>query len=74
MLISGSRPLKVGVVLSMPSRCAGRTARLRTGRGDSAPDFGYGPGDASWTGFLDTKWTLDQVLNAFRLGIRRFRA
>jgi hypothetical protein len=66
MLISGSRPLKVGVVLSMPGRCAEVSAPLRAGRGDSAPDPGYWPGDASWIGFADTEWTLDQVPQRFQ--------
>jgi len=53
MLISGSRPLTVGVVLSMPSRCAEFSAPVRAGRGDSALSSGHWPRAGSRTGFPD---------------------
>ena len=57
MLISGSRPLRVGVVLSMPGRCAGRTARVRTNRCDSVPVSDISPQTGLRTGFLDPNAT-----------------
>ena len=54
MLISGSEPLKVGVVLSMHAGARPLRTGLRTGRGDSAADFGCRatgevPGPGFWT-------------------------
>ena len=66
--ISGARPLKVGVVLSMPSRCASQTVRLRS-------RFAEQP--AQW--LLDgVSWTLSghaiKSQKPIRRGTRRFRA
>ncbi len=67
-------PLSVRALVSMPGRWVGAPARLRTKRNESAPDPPIGRPEGFWTGYLDSTWTLDQISNAFRLGIRRFRA
>jgi hypothetical protein len=51
----------VGVVLSMPVRCAGRTVRVRANRRDSVLASEMSPFRDVWTGFVDTKWTCDQI-------------
>ncbi len=66
MLRSGSSPLSVGALVSMPGRWAGAPARLRTKRNESAPDPPIGRPEDFWTGYLDSKWTLDQISKYFQ--------
>ena len=73
MLRSGSRPLSVGVLVSMPGRWAVAPHDSAANGAAPHPIAPSGP-EGYWTEFLDSSWTLDQFLNAFRLGIRGFRA
>lgn len=64
--ISGARPLKVGFALSKPNRCAGPSVRVHTNRGYSAADSRISSQRGLWTGFVDPKWTCDQVPETFQ--------
>ena len=66
MLMSGSSPLSVGVVVSMHARCAAESAQDRTYRFDSAAPSLPRLREGSWTGFLDRKWYLDQISKCFQ--------
>lgn len=58
MLRSGSSPLSVGALVSMPGRWAGAPARLRSKRSGSAPDPPIGRPEGFSTRYLDSRWTL----------------